>query len=173
MSISIVTAFFDIGRGDWTPDKGLPHYLHRTTDTYVERFGHLATLENEITIFTSEDLIPRVKDKFKIARSSVILINEGQFFPDLVNTITRWVNNYSVNIIVGGLDGDYQRKPMGEILDLIPYADKYKKFCGYCTLCNNETKALFSKRIVNNCDDQILIGGSEKYIPVCRYHYMN
>jgi len=23
--ISIVTAFFDIGRGDWTPDKGLPH----------------------------------------------------------------------------------------------------------------------------------------------------
>ena len=50
MSISIVTAFFDIGRGDWTPDKGLPHYLHRTTDTYIERFGHLATLENEITV---------------------------------------------------------------------------------------------------------------------------
>jgi len=22
--ITIVTAFFDIGRGDWTPDKGLP-----------------------------------------------------------------------------------------------------------------------------------------------------
>ena len=60
-NISIVTAFFDIGRGDWTPDKGLPHYLHRTTDTYIERFGHLATLENEITIFTSADLIPKIQ----------------------------------------------------------------------------------------------------------------
>jgi hypothetical protein len=29
--ITIVTAFFDIGRGNWTPDKGLPHYLQRTT----------------------------------------------------------------------------------------------------------------------------------------------
>jgi protein YibB len=59
--VTIVTAFFDIGRGDWTPDKGLPHYLHRTTDTYVERFGHLATLENEMVIYTSEDLVDKIK----------------------------------------------------------------------------------------------------------------
>ena len=58
--ITIVTAFFDIGRGDWTPDKGHPHYLHRTTDTYFERFGHLAKLENEMFIFTSRDLVDRV-----------------------------------------------------------------------------------------------------------------
>ena len=36
--ITIVTAFFDIGRGEWTPDKGLPHYLHRTNQTYLQRF---------------------------------------------------------------------------------------------------------------------------------------
>ena len=58
--ITIVTAFFDIGRGDWTPDRGFPHYLHRTTDTYFERFGHLATLENEMFIFTTKDLVDRV-----------------------------------------------------------------------------------------------------------------
>jgi protein YibB len=58
--ITIVTAFFDIGRGDWTPDKGLPHYLHRTTDTYVERFGHLATLENEMVIYTTSDLVDKI-----------------------------------------------------------------------------------------------------------------
>ena len=60
--ISIVTAFFDIGRGDWTPDKGLPHYLQRTTDTYLDRFSHMAKLENEMVVFTSEDLAPKVKE---------------------------------------------------------------------------------------------------------------
>jgi len=65
--ITIVTAFFDIGRGDWTPDRGFPSYLHRTTDTYFERFSHLAQLDNEMFIFTSSDMIDRVaslrKDK--------------------------------------------------------------------------------------------------------------
>jgi len=62
-NISIVTAFFDIGRGDWTPDKGLPHYLQRTTDTYIERFSHLAKLNNELIVFTSQDLVDKIKDK--------------------------------------------------------------------------------------------------------------
>ena len=40
--ITIVTSFFDIGRGNWTLDRGLPHYLQRTNETYLERFAHLA-----------------------------------------------------------------------------------------------------------------------------------
>ena len=58
--ISICTAFYDIGRGYWSPDKGHPHYLQRSVDTYMERFGHLAKLENDMTIFTSHDLVDRV-----------------------------------------------------------------------------------------------------------------
>jgi protein YibB len=58
--ITIVTAFFDIGRGEWTASKQLPGYLHRTTDTYFERFSHLATLDNEMVVFTSPDLVDRV-----------------------------------------------------------------------------------------------------------------
>lgn len=60
--ITIVTAFFDIGRGDWTEDKGFPHYLKRTTDTYFDRFSTLAKLENEMFVFTSRDMIDRVAD---------------------------------------------------------------------------------------------------------------
>ena len=58
--ITIVTAFFDIGRGDWTPDKGLPHYLQRTTDTYIERFSHMAQLENELVVFSTPDMIEKL-----------------------------------------------------------------------------------------------------------------
>jgi protein YibB len=59
--ITIVTAFFDIGRGEWSPDKGLPHYLQRTTKTYLERFGHMAKLENDMIVYTSKDLVADVK----------------------------------------------------------------------------------------------------------------
>lgn len=59
--ITIVTAFYDIGRGDWTPDKGLPHYLQRTTDTYIERFSHMAQMENEMVVFSTPDIIEKLK----------------------------------------------------------------------------------------------------------------
>lgn len=59
--ITIVTAFFDIGRGNWTPERGLPHYLQRSNDTYFERFAHLAKLENDMVIFTSEEFVEKIK----------------------------------------------------------------------------------------------------------------
>jgi protein YibB len=66
-NISIVTAFYDIGRGDWktTVEKNggpLPHYLERSVDKYVEHFSRLCELENEIIVFTSQDLAPKLRD---------------------------------------------------------------------------------------------------------------
>jgi protein YibB len=90
-NISIVTAFFDIGRGDWTPEKGLPHYLQRSTDTYVERFGHLATLNNELIIFTSEELVDKIKEKC-VNRSSpthILAIDFKNSFGDQRELITK------------------------------------------------------------------------------------
>jgi protein YibB len=63
--ISIVTAFYDIGRGDWKPSMGLPHYLERSVDTYMERFSHLCDLDNELVVFTSSDLVDRVNEIFR------------------------------------------------------------------------------------------------------------
>lgn len=60
--ITIVTAFFDIGRGDWTQDKGYPHYLQRTTDTYFERFATMAKLENEMFIFCEKEHFERIQE---------------------------------------------------------------------------------------------------------------
>ena len=80
-NITIVTAFFDIGRGDWSSDKGLPGYLQRTTDTYMERFGYLAELDNQMIIYTSEDQVERVSNlrKGKEDKTKIII----QHFPDM------------------------------------------------------------------------------------------
>lgn len=48
MSITIVTAFFDIGRGDWSVENGHPNYLQRSNEKYFKYFSNLAQLENEM-----------------------------------------------------------------------------------------------------------------------------
>lgn len=60
--VSIVTAFYDIGRGSWTPDKDLPQYLQRSNQVYFERFRHLTRLKNDITVITSPDLAEEIRD---------------------------------------------------------------------------------------------------------------
>jgi thymidine kinase len=102
----------------------------------------------------------------------IIIIDEGQFFKSLKKMCLLWVETLCKHVIVGGLDGDFQRNPMGEILDLIPYADKYTKLCALCKYCNDGTIAIFSKRIKNEAR-QVLIGGSDLYVSVCRNHFLN
>jgi thymidine kinase len=101
--------------------------------------------------------------------SDIIIINEGQFFSDLINFCTEWCDLYSKNIIVCGLDGDFQRKPIGQINELISLCDDVEKLKALCDICRDGTPALFSWRNTND-RQQIVIGNN--YIPVCRKHYL-
>lgn len=96
--------------------------------------------------------------------ADVILINEGQFFPDLVDTVLSMVEKYDKRVYVCGLDGDFKRNKFGTILDLIPLCDKVTKLAAKCHICN--IPAIFSHRITGETG-QIVIGSSN-YIPVCR-----
>jgi protein YibB len=79
--ISIVTAFFDIGRGNWTPSRGLPHYLERSTDVYLERFSYLAKLENDIVVYTSKELSEKVRNicSDRMNRTTIIEVDLADF----------------------------------------------------------------------------------------------
>jgi thymidine kinase len=112
--------------------------------------------------------IPRIKDKFKVATSDVILINEGQFFPDLFEFVNRLLKE-DKKIYVCGLDGDFERKKFGTILDLIPLCDKVHKLSSLCSQCKNGTPGIFSMRLTNEKEQTVV--GSENYIPVCRKCY--
>lgn len=109
----------------------------------------------------------------KYTTSNVILIDESQFFDDLKEFVLHAVEKDNKCIIVFGLNGDFKRKKFGHILDLIPYADDIEKLSAFCTICSKENKivkAHFSKRIIEN-DEQEMIGNEDKYIAVCRKHY--
>lgn len=107
-----------------------------------------------------------------IENSDIIIINEGQFFSDLIEFCLLWCEKMNKNIIVGGLDGDFKRRPFGKILDLIPYADSVEKLTAYCKKCSDGTKALFTHRTSSE-KNTIVIGGSSNYEALCRYHYNN
>lgn len=115
-------------------------------------------------------LVPRIKDKFKVSTSSVILINEGQFFPDLEEFVKLLLVN-DKKVYVCGLDGDFERKKFGQILDLIPLCDKITKLTSLCSICKDGTPGIFSKRL--SFEKEQTLVGSSNYIPVCRKCYDN
>ena len=91
--ITIVTAFFDIGRGDWTPDKGLPHYLQRTTQTYMDRFAIMAKLDNPMVIYTSKDLVEQIKSLRKDKPTDILTLDFPNSFEVLRWEITKIQND--------------------------------------------------------------------------------
>jgi thymidine kinase len=123
---------------------------------------------DSINMESNVELVPRIRDKFKLARSNVILINEGQFFPDLEEFVKNLLLN-GKKVYVCGLDGDFERKKFGQILDLIPLCDKVTKLTSLCSMCKNGTLGIFSKRI--SCEQIQTIVGFNNYIPVCRNCY--
>ena len=109
--------------------------------------------------------LTRIEDSCQLIRSDVILINEGQFFEDLLPAVEHMLR-HNKKIYIGGLDGDFERKKFGQILDLIPLCDKVTKMTSLCSLCKNGTAGIFSKRI--SSETQQTVVGSSNYIPVCR-----
>lgn len=98
--------------------------------------------------------------------ADVILINEAQFFQDLVPQVLELVNEFNKEIHVFGLDGDFRHQRFGTLLDLIPECDSVVKLRAVCNQCGIEDKAIFSQRLTGE-SEQVVIG-SDNYMPLCR-----
>ena len=99
-------------------------------------------------------------------------IDEGQFFVDLFEYTKNLVDVYKKRVVVSGLSGDFSRNNFGDIIKLIPICDTIDKLCAYCKICNNGNDGPFTKKISSE-KSIIDIGSNDKYIPVCRTHYLN
>ena len=104
--------------------------------------------------------------EFKTAK--IILINEAQFFVDIVGWVKCAVERHNKKIYLCGLDGDYKREKFGTLLDLIPFCDKITKLQSICGVCK-KNDAIFTKRIVSDDTQEII--GCDNYLPVCRMCY--
>jgi thymidine kinase len=154
-------------------DYSMPIVINHSFDN--KRYGDssvMTTHDNvEIPCITTEKLIDawnQIKED-DINKYDVILINEGQFYDDLVEAVKDMLS-YNKIIYVCGLDGDFQRNKFGNILDLIPLCDCVTKQTAQCNVCKNENrKAIFTVRLTNDTEQTVI--GYDNYIPVCRGCY--
>ena len=93
-----------------------------------------------------------------------IVIDEAQFFDDLVDAVAILLQMKKF-VYVCGLDGDFQMKKFGQILDVIPMADEVIKKQALCAICRNVKKASFTKRLTSESSQKLI--GNSNYIPVC------
>lgn len=121
---------------------------------------------------TISEIIKDTKHSEEYKKAEVILINEGQFFPDLKETVLKMVDKDNKRVYVCGLDGDFRRRSFGQILELVPHADSVLKLKSLCVICKNGTPALFSHRI-NQSNKEVKVIGSDAYLPLCRKCYNN
>ena len=137
-------------------------------------------------IYTHSSIVQPIADKLPTIKTqslkesqdsllqySHIFIDEFQFFSkDDIEVIEKFVSNKK-NVVVAGLKADSNNKKFGFLIDLIPLADDVVFLNSYCMVCaeyKDKIKAPFTKRLC--CDtEQVLVGNSDKYIPVCRKHY--
>lgn len=117
-----------------------------------------------------------------VPSEKVIGIDESQFFPDLLEVVEDWVENRGKHVRVAGLCGDSDKRKFGQTNDLVPISDEFIKLKASCNICLQELKNAdfhgnifaisgpFTKCLVDKTS-QKLVGGSDTYIPVCRYHH--
>ncbi len=111
-------------------------------------------------------------DTEEFLAAKCVLIEEAQFFPDLKEFVLAAVDEHGKDVICVGLDGDSERRPFGQLLELAPYADSFQKLTALCQICKDGTPAIFTFRKPGGASDQISVGGVDKYEPVCRKHYI-
>jgi thymidine kinase len=115
-------------------------------------------------------------DNPEYLHSRLVVIEEAQFFPDLVKFVLQTVDKCGKHVVVVGLDGDAERRPFGHVLDLVPHCDRVTKLTAMCKQCRDGTPAIFTFAAREDAataanDGRPCVGADEKYIPMCRKHF--
>jgi thymidine kinase len=142
-------------------------------DRYGQGLNEITTHDQDKQEAVKVSKLEQVDGIVRNGMIKVIVIDEGQFFPDLVKYVSEWVDSFGLQVVVAGLSGDSERRPFGDILRLVPLADEFVQLTALCSLCKNGTVAQFSKYLgadVKN-ENQIAVGGLDRYVPVCRRHF--
>ena len=129
-------------------------------------------LPDDIKIESTDDL-----SSIDISPYDTIAVDEANFFNGLKNVIVNMWLPKGKTIIIFGIDRDFLGREFGEIKELLPYCDIFKKLMATCLQCKKEGKinksnpfnASFSMRISGG--KNLIEIGSTNYEPACRYHF--
>ena len=101
----------------------------------------------------------------RVADADVIGIDEGQFFPDLVEQSQLWSDD-GKDVHIAALSGRHDGRPWPVVSAIIPRCEKIKHLTAVCHRCNADGAA-FSLLKTHETGERI-IGGADKYDAACR-----
>lgn len=142
--------------GDWIFIK--PITDTRNKNDFIETHNGMT-----VEAHSTKKLLEFSKEKLEVVKT--IGIDEGQFFDDIFE-FSEAMAKKGKTIIISALDGTYLRKPWENISKLIPSCEHVEKINSICGNCLNPNGS-FSYRTVS-CDEEVLIGSSDKYMSLCR-----
>jgi thymidine kinase len=139
------------------------HLNDTRTDDNIQTHSNIK--KNAIKVSSLMTLV----NNSKFISSEVIGIDEAQFFDDLYEFIIT-IEPLGKIIIVSGLDGDFKRRPIGQILQIIPLCDEVVKLHALDMVDKDGSPGIFTKRLSEN-NELIVIGAENEYMAVSRKNY--
>ncbi len=124
----------------------------------------------------SADVIddPReILEKLK-PETTVVGIDEAQFFDWSVADVARLLADRGLRVIITGLDLDFRGEPFGPMPLLMAEAEMVDKLHAICVVCGSaasRTQRLINGAAARYSDPVILVGASEVYEARCREHH--
>lgn len=178
MSLHLVVGPMWAGKSSYILNKirrysAIGWYVCVVTSAIDNRYGESIISSHDGDGYTATavmNLLP-LRDTDIYKNSKAIILDESQFFDDLVNFVLKAVEEDGKHVIAVGLDGDSERRSFGDILKLIPYSDSIEKITSLCSECKDGTAAIFSHRCIQT-EEQVAVGGKNMYQPLCRKHYI-
>ncbi len=115
----------------------------------------------------SEEAILQVMD----ADTTVVAIDEVQFFSDAVINICETLARQGKRVICAGLDMDFRGVPFGPMPAILSRAELVDKLHAICVVCGEEasrTQRLIDGEPAAYDDPVVLVGADEVYEARCR-----
>lgn len=110
----------------------------------------------------------------EIKEYDCIIVDEAQFATkEQVEFLVHIVDDLEIPVICYGLRADFRNEPFEGSLWLMAWADRIEEiktvcWCGHGATCNARIGE--DGKIVRS-GDQVVLGGNDKYIALCRKHY--
>lgn len=103
-----------------------------------------------------------------VGNASHVYIDEGQFFPDLVDGCDK-LAAAGKHVYVAALNGTAEQHSWPIVAELMAHADMIRFLAaGPCARCGHRTAPFTARRPTAIREGTIQVGGADVYEPVCR-----
>jgi thymidine kinase len=131
--------------------------------------SHAGSTFDAIAITSPKEILDQLAED-----TTVVGIDEAQFFDKDIVTVTQTLAERGIRVIVAGLDLTFKGEPFGFIPTLMALAERVDKLQAICMVCGepaSRTQRLVNGRPARYDDPIVVVGASEMYEARCRLHH--